>query len=314
MERGFLQESLLASGPMPSGVPALTDSPVLGSGLTEAIDQRYDESGAEGYGILLGEFRHIVAAVVVRYAADASEAEQMKLVVSLHVAELALARACSSGNDAAWGVLLARFRSSMYAAANRIAHNDATGRELADGVYAELYGLPDRNGRRVSKLDYYMGRGSLEGWLRTVLSQQYIDRYRSRRREVSIEEQIEVGVSFADRTPAPTAQPDGRMAAAVVQELAALGDEERFLLASYYLDERTLADIGRQLRVHESTISRRLERLTGELRKRVRKRLEASGVDRRRCEELLREFDVRDLNVDVAANLRQETSPGAFHE
>jgi RNA polymerase sigma-70 factor (ECF subfamily) len=311
---GFLQESLLASVPMSSGSPTSADAPVLGSGLSEAIGQRYEESGAESYGIPLGEFRHIVAAVVVRYAADASEAEQMQLVVSLHVPELALARACSAGNDAAWETFLARFRSSMYAAANRITRNDATGRELADGLYAELYGLPDRNGRRVSKLDYYMGRGSLEGWLRTVLSQQYIDRYRSQSREVSLEQQIEVGVSFADRTPAPTAQPDRRMAAAVSQELAALGDEERFLLASYYLDERTLANIGRQLRVHESTISRRLERLTGELRKRVRKRLEAAGVDRRRCEELLQEFDVRDLNVDVAANLRQETSPGTFHE
>ena len=121
-------------------------------------------------------------------------------------------------------------------------------------------------------------------------------------------------MSFADHTPAPTAQPDGRMATAVAEELAALGDEERFLLASYYLDERTLANIGSQLRVHESTVSRRLERLTGELRKRVRKRLEAAGVDRRRCEELLQEFDVRDLNVDVATNLRQETSSGTFHE
>ena len=195
MRRGFLQESLLASVPMSPGAPASTDEPVLGSALTEAIDQRYDESGAEGYGIPPGEFRHIVAAVVVRYAADASEAEQMQLVVSLHVAELALARACSAGNDAAWETFLARFRSSMYAAANRITRNDATGRELADGLYAELYGLPDRNGRRVSKLDYYMGRGSLEGWLRTVLSQQYVDRYRSQKQGKSPLEQIEVVAS-----------------------------------------------------------------------------------------------------------------------
>src|ERR1700733_13131320 len=51
-------------------------------------------------------------------------------------------------------------------------------------------------------LDYYMGRGSLEGWLRTVLSQQYVNRYRSQSKEVSLDEQVEAGVSFADQTPA----------------------------------------------------------------------------------------------------------------
>jgi RNA polymerase sigma-70 factor (ECF subfamily) len=299
---------------MSPGSPTSTDAPVLGRALIEAIDQRYGESGAERYEIPLEHFRQIVAATVIRYAADAEAAEQLQLLASLHVTELTLARACSTGNVAAWDTFLARFRPLLYSAANRITRNDATGRELADGLYAELYGLPDRNGRRVSKLDYYMGRGSLEGWLRTVLSQQYIDRYRSQSREVSLDEQIEAGVSFADQTPAPTPEPDTRMAAAVTQELATLGDEERFLLASYYLDGRTLANIACQLRVHESTISRRLERLTGELRKRVRKRLEAAGVNRRRCEELLQELDVRDLNVDVAANLRQETSPGTFNQ
>ena len=299
---------------MSPGSPTSTDTLALGSALIEAIDQRYGESGAEPYDIPLERFRQIVAATVIRYAANVETAEQLQLLASLHVAELALARACSAGNEAAWDTFLARFRSSLYAAANRITRNDTTGRELADGLYAELYGLPDRNGRRVSKLDYYMGRGSLEGWLRTVLSQQYVDRYRSQSREVSLDEQIEAGVSFADRTPAPTPEPDARMAEAVAQELATLGGEERFLLASYYLDGRTLANIASQLRVHESTISRRLERLTRELRKRVRKRLEAAGVNRRRCEELLQDLDVRDLNVDVAANLRQETSPATFNK
>jgi hypothetical protein len=44
----------------------------------------------------------------------------------------------------------------------------------------------------------------------------------------------------------------------------------------------------------------------------VRKRLQAAGVNARRCDELLQELDVRDLNVDVAANLRQEMPPTAF--
>jgi RNA polymerase sigma-70 factor (ECF subfamily) len=281
--------------------------------VTEAIGQRYAESGAEGYGISAEQFRQIVAAVVGWYLPDATESEQLQLIASLHIAELALARACSAGNEAAWETFLARFRSSLHATATRITRNGASGRELADGLYAELYGIPDRNGHRVSKLDYYLGRGSLEGWLRTVLTQKYIDRHRSTSREVSLEEQVQAGVRFADSIAAPASEPDNRMGVAVAQELVALDGEERFLLASYHLDKRTLANIARQLRVHESTICRRLERLTGELRKRVRKRLQAAGIDRRSCDELLQDLDVRDLDVDVAASLRQETPSAAFH-
>jgi RNA polymerase sigma-70 factor, ECF subfamily len=129
---------------------------------------------------------------------------------------------------------------------------------------------------------------------------------------VSLEEQIESGVSFADLPVSGPGAPDERIGAAVADSLSALSAEERFLLASYYLDQRTLADIGRQLRVHESTISRKLERLTGELRKRVRERLQAAGLSSRRCDDLLQELDVRDLTFDVRANLQQEMPLNAF--
>jgi RNA polymerase sigma-70 factor (ECF subfamily) len=285
---------------------------VLASAVCQAVAQRYGESGAERYGITPPHFQQIVAAVIGRYASDANETERLELVAALRVGELALARACSAGNEAAWDVFLNRFRTSLYETAYRIAKDEATGRELADGLYAELYGMVNREGRRVSKLDYYMGRGSLEGWLRTVLAQQHINRCRSHAKDVSLDEQVEAGISFAASPHAAAPAKDDRVEVAVAETLAELGNEERFLLASYYLDQRTLADIGRQLRVHESTISRKLDKVTGALRKRIRKRLQAAGINPRRCDELLQELDVRDLNVDVAANLRQERSVGTF--
>ena len=116
------------------------------------------------------------------------------------------------------------------------------------------------------------------------------------------------------QAPAAPAAADGRVASAVAQSLAGCNEEERFLLASYYLDGQTLADIGRQLRVHESTISRKLTRLTGDLRKRVRKRLLMAGVDGQQCDELLHDLEVRDLNVDIEATLRQESSHATFYK
>jgi RNA polymerase sigma-70 factor (ECF subfamily) len=114
------------------------------------------------------------------------------------------------------------------------------------------------------------------------------------------------------------AETDGRVGAAIAETLAELKAEERFLLASYYLDQRTLAEIGRQMGVHESTVSRKLDRLTSALRKRVRWRLQSAGVAARRCDELLQDLDVRTINVDVAGKLKQagsskqESTAGTF--
>ena len=217
------------------------DVSALGSAVCEAIAGRYCESEAERYGVTPQRFEQIVAAVVLRYARNTSEAEHLELVAALRVGELALARACSAGNESAWEAFLTRFRAPLYEAAYRIAKDEATGRELAHELYADLYGVPNDQGRRVSKLDYYMGRGSLEGWLRTVLSQQYVDRFRAQSKNVSLEEQVEAGVSFAARPIADETVADVRVAAGVAQSLAELGAEERFLLAAYYLDQRTLA-------------------------------------------------------------------------
>jgi RNA polymerase sigma-70 factor (ECF subfamily) len=299
---------------MHSGVPGSAHIPQMSAAVSNAIQQRYPDSGAARYGIALEGFQGMVASVMLRYAEQASEDEQIALVAGLHTQELVLARACAAGNELAWEEFLTRYRDSLYQTAYRIANDEATARELADGLYGDLFGIPDNNGRRRSKLDYYMGRGSLEGWLRTVLSQNFVDRYRSQRKEVSLEEQIENGTSFAAKQDAVVTTPDDGLNNAVADALAELNGEERFLLASYYLDGRTLAEIARILRVHESTISRKLDKLTGELRKRVRKRLQSRGMSPRRCDELLQELDVRDLDVDVAGKLKQETPLQAFYK
>jgi RNA polymerase sigma-70 factor (ECF subfamily) len=282
--------------------------PKLGSVVDRAIARRYAESGGEAFGISRERFQSIVAAVVVRYGAGFSEPEKVALVESLRVEELVLARACSAGVEAAWDAFLARYRAALHSTALRLTHDEATARELAGELSADLYGIPNSEGRRVSKLDYYMGRGSLEGWLRTVLAREHIDRCRSHRNDVSIEEQIENGVSFAQPDAPLAAETDGRVGAAIAETLAELKAEERFLLASYYLDQRTLAEIGRQMGVHESTVSRKLDRLTSALRKRVRWRLQSAGVAARHCDELLQDLDVRTINVDVAGKLKQAGS------
>ena len=270
----------------------------------------YAASGAERFGIDAAGLATLLAEILNQRGSDDTSKEALQ---SLHLEELVLARACMAGNNAAWEVFLTRYRSAMYDAAYKIAHDEATGRALTDSLYAELYGMNEKGEARTSKLRYYLGRGSLAGWLRTVIAQEYVNQYRRTRRETSLEAAVEDGRQFAaETTVAP--HHDSRVEEATAAELATLASEERFILAAYYLDGRTLAEIARLLRVHESTISRRLERATSGLRKRIRKRLIASGMSARQADEALKETDVRDLQVKVGETLQQDRGDLAFYK
>ncbi len=272
-----------------------------------------NSSGAD-LGMTESDFGCILAEVAQKYlAADATADDAEELLASLRVTELALARACAAGHERAWEVFLTRYREKLYGAAYSIAREDATARELADSLYANLYGTSTRGGQRVSKLNSYTGRGSLEGWLRTVLAQEYVNRYRSVRRLVSLEEQSEGGAQFAAADQPPQSSVDSRLEAAADAALATMDAEDRFMLAAYFLDGRTLAEIARMLEVHESTISRKVDKATKRLRKLVRDGLMARGMSRRQAEEAL-ETDVRDVVVDVRTRLTQETAGTPFLE
>jgi RNA polymerase sigma-70 factor, ECF subfamily len=231
---------------------------------------------------------------------------------ALHLDELLLARACAAGNDLAWEKFLTRYRASLYGTAYKIARDESTARELADSLYAELYGISEKGAERKSKLLYYSGRGSLEGFLRTIVAQEYVNRYRSTRRETSLDEAVEAGQQFEAAPAATDPLADTRLDQAIAEEIKALDLEDRFLLASYFLDGRKLAEIARLQRVHESTISRKLERATASLRKRIRKRLIALGMSARQADEAMHDIDVRDLAVPVEKSLRQESRGPTF--
>jgi RNA polymerase sigma-70 factor (ECF subfamily) len=227
------------------------------------------------------------------------------------VEELALARACAAGHERAWEIFMSRYRERLYDIAAYIAKESSAARELADSLYADLYGTVTRDGRRVSKLASYTGRGSLEGWLRTVMAQEFINRYRRQRRLVSLEEESEDGREFAATQSDPVIAVDPRVKAATDEVLTALPAEDRFILASYYLDQRTLAEIARTLAVHESTISRKLDKVVKSARKQILAALEKKGMSRRQAEEAL-QVDVRDLQLNPGIRIAQEAAPSAF--
>jgi RNA polymerase sigma-70 factor (ECF subfamily) len=146
-----------------------------------------------------------------------------------------------------------------------------------------------------------------------VLAQEYVNRYRRTKRLVSLDDESEDGIQFRAPDPEPLPAADDRLARATDEALAELPAEDRMVLSGYYLDGRTLAEIARMLGVHESTISRKIDKLAKSLRKQIVAALTRRGLSRRQAEEAL-EVDVRDLQVDIRRSLAQESPTAAFSE
>jgi RNA polymerase sigma-70 factor (ECF subfamily) len=280
--------------------------------IPESVSARlYRQAGAGRFGLSERDFTSILEEVSAKYLPrDARHAEVLELLTNLRVEELALARSCARGNETAWEVFLNRYREKLYCAARSITSDDSAARDLADSLYADLYGTQTSDGRRVSKLDSFTGRGSLEGWLRAVLAQEYVNRYRRQRRLVSLEERTEAGVQFQAEEHDPAQALDLRLEEATDQALDSLAAEDKLILASYYLDRRTLAEIARLLGVHESTVSRRLEKITASVRKSIFAGLVKRGMSSKEAQQAM-QVEVSDISLDVRRRLTESSRQSA---
>lgn len=265
----------------------------------------YERCQAAQYGFSPEQFSNLLHDIAeTALGKHASEHHQAKWVSTLHLDDLVLAHACARGHEAGWERFISLFREKLFAVSLTIARDESLARELVDSVYADLFGTRTRSdGRRKSKLESYSGRGSLEGWLRTVLAQAFVDRVRRERKLVPF---AEIAEPYARQEATQECGAcDSRVVECTDAELAALCPEDKVLLAAHYLDGRTLAEIGRMLSLHESTVARRLQKITTRLRKRIVARLCTAGIPKRTAEEML-EVDVRDLAIDVRKRLAQE--------
>ena len=261
--------------------------------------QEISATGLE-LGLSAEEFAGILQEICGRYLGpEPSEAERMRFCRTLQLEDLALAHACAKGNEAAWERFISRYRPKLREAALAIVKEESRARELADSLYASLFGTPQNSATRVSKFASYTGRGSLEAWLRTLLAQEYVNKLRRERRLVAFDEDIE---NRAQSSPYARNTADPRVVRGIEEALATLAAEERVVLAAYYLDGCTLAQIGRLIGSHESTISRRIDKLTRCLRKRILQALQRQGMSARQGREAM-DCDVRDLGIDVRSKL-----------
>src|SRR5687768_17001210 len=178
----------------------------------------YRGSGAERWGVT----QEVLAQALDRSTTKAfagrtpTPSEIERYQASLHLKDLALACACAEGHNDAWDHFVAELRPALYRAADAI---DRTGgaRELADAIYGELFSK--------SLFRYFHGRSSLATWLRSLLSQRYVDRFRETRRlEALPDEEI---AAEASGTSSDQSRFVAAMQAVLAVAIAALDPRDR---------------------------------------------------------------------------------------
>ncbi len=259
---------------------------------------------APNFGVLAEHLTISLCKTVRKYVQDNSseklKSEEIKdFLRQIQADDLFLAIACANGNERAWWEFDQRHRSYLERVARHLARTDIDAQEVVDSVYVELYGTRVVNGERVSKFATYSGRGSLRGWLRTVIWHSLVDLHRASHDEVSLDEMTEnvgegyVHANFAKVNSGGEADMINQIAkdryrkatlSAIKNAFANLDDHEKLLLLYYHVENLKLREIARLVensksplrgwfqrksanreinpatRIHESTVMRWLEK------------------------------------------------------
>jgi RNA polymerase sigma factor (sigma-70 family) len=213
------------------------------------------------------------AAALSRAGAPAAELDDT--LAALHLDDLALVAACLEGRAEGWESLVARHQQALIKAGHAMAGDE--GAELAEGLLGDLFGVDGKGRARRLPLESFHGRARLGTWLRTVLAQRLVDRWRQRRREEPMDDHAGALLDHS-HGQAEARLDHGRVRAAVQRALdAALADiapVDRARIALYYGRGLNLAEIGRVFHEHEATVSRKLARARRAIEQAVRRHLQ----------------------------------------
>jgi RNA polymerase sigma-70 factor (ECF subfamily) len=273
----------------------------------------YRQSGAGRWALRDADFSAALErSAGQRFAGTVPQAAELQQYLeSLRLEDLALACACARGSEPAWEHFVREYRPILLRIASHGQQTDRA-RDVADSIYAELYGLDERDGTRRSLFDYFHGRSTLAGWLKAVVAQRLVDKARAARRFEPLPDDNSAALATADRGEAAAfeLEPDrerhlGLVRQALGAAIAGLDARDRLRLTLYYAQDMKLAAIGRVLGESEATASRKLERTRAGLRSAIERRLRE--VDRLTDDEVAQCFD--HARTDPAFDLARTLPP-----
>jgi len=283
------------------------------------IERRYSVSAEEMGSALYSSSRKYLPDVIEQASDNSASSATIRQTVeeyleSLNSEDLCLAVACAKGDDAAWEDFFRDYRSYLVNIARTMTQDASAAEQLADSTFAELYGLRESAGSRISKFSFYSGRGSLRGWLRAVVFQLSADSHRQTSRFVQTEEPEDMDrlidtdesseraiSNFNNELSFVRERYRSAVSDALRRAIEEMEPKERLLLAYYYYDEMTLREIGQLFNVHEATISRWLTKIQKRARKLVEKSLARDHQFKRR--EVIEAMELAAEQMDI--NVRE---------
>lgn len=258
----------------------------------QAIVRLHRRGNADGFGLTAADLGTALHRSVRAWNAAAKPAEIDEYLDKLRADDFVLALACTQGNERAWEGFVEKYRPVLYGAAHALTHDETGARELADSLWADLYGMDPQADQRRSLLGYYGGRSSLGTWLHAVLARRFVDLTRAAARTKPLESRPNEPATQADPPDPDRSRYVSALSTALSEALGALEPRDRLRLGYYYLESLTLREIARLLDEHPSSVSRKLHQTRGDLKRRVERSL--------RREQHLSEEQIR-LCYDYAA-------------
>ena len=161
----------------------------------------------------------------------------------------ALTKAAQDGDVRAYGRIVELTRNSVEAAARVIVHNPEDAEDIAQETYLRAFG----------QLDNLQDAASLLAWLQRIARNLALNRRRANR------------WSFvSDLDMSQIAQPEiaaDELGPALARALVGLGGEDRQLCERYYHGGWTTARLAGEMKISESAVRKRLQRVRERLRK-----------------------------------------------
>jgi RNA polymerase sigma-70 factor len=267
-------------------------------------------------GLDVSVFARRIVAIARKYLGPAPSPEaSLTFVNELHGGDLYLATACAQSSQEnptgcatrdcgdrsiAWKCLEAAYKGLICDLVRFMYRNSYARQDLADSVLADLF-FPDRSGS--SRIASYDGRSSLSTWLRVIVCNRVINAQRSRATANSTDLAPELPDRSAQNNIEATLRARRYRPAledSMASACSSLTPRERLMLLWRYEDGLQLGQIARLLGIHQSNVTRQLERLQSKLRDEVETTLAAKhGLSR---------LAIRECLDDVVENPHHQVS------
>jgi RNA polymerase sigma-70 factor len=286
----------------PSGFPA--ESPnsrewqrLIGVAFTNAYTCHGD------LGLNRNDFSSHIQAIVEKCLPPGANWDQkMRFAGQLHMDDLYLAAACSRHSEEGWRQFERLYQKYLNGLLWYLCSSRHVAAELVDNLLIDLF-LPDRTGR--SRISSYDGRSTIATWLRTIVVHRLIN---ESQRKCNARQHAELVADLVDRSACHKVESAVKIKRyeVLLEDALRLAStrllpKEKLLLLWRFDEGYQLGEIARCLGVHQSTVTRGLERVVRKLREEVisalaaRHRLDDAAIEE--CLTVLLENQARSTSV-----------------